>query len=267
MRPYIALFGIRFSNSLQYRAAAIAGIVTQFAFGFMFILAFAAFYESNPAAFPMTFQQTVAYIWMQQAFMALFFIWFFDMSIFEQIESGNVAYELVRPIDLYNKWFTSTAANRLARAALRCSPILVVALMLPLPLRLVLPDDFIQLTMFFVSMILTLGVVVSFNMLIYVSTFYTINSAGTRIVVAVSSDFLSGGYIPIPFFPDIIRSKVELSPFGAMQNTPLLIFGGYLTGDALVRGILIQVFWLAVLILAGKMLMQNAVKRVVVQGG
>ena len=267
MKPYTALFGIRFLNSLQYRTAAIAGIVTQFAWGFMYILAFAAFYESNPAAFPMTFRQTVAYIWMQQAFMALFFVWFFDMGIFEQIESGNVAYELVRPVDLYNKWFTSTAANRLARAVLRCSPILVVALVLPLPLRLVLPGDFFQLTMFFVSITLTLGVVVSFNMLIYISAFNTINSTGTRIVVAVLSDFLSGGYIPIPFFPDNIRGIIELSPFGAMQNTPLLIFGGYLSGDALVRGIMIQVFWLVVLILAGKMLMQNALKRVVVQGG
>ena len=267
MRPYIALFGIRFANSLQYRAAAIAGIVTQFAWGFMYILAFMAFYESNPAAFPMTLQQTVSYFWMQQAFMAVFFIWFYDMSVFEQIESGAVAYELVRPIDLYNKWFTSTAANRLARAALRCSPILIVALLLPYPFRLVLPNDFTQLIMFFVSLFLTLGVVVSLNLLLYASAFYTINSSGTRIVVAITSDFLSGGYIPIPFFPDVIRSIVELSPFGAMQNTPLLIFGGYLTGDALVRGISIQVFWLIVLVLLGKVLMQNAVKRVVVQGG
>ena len=267
MKPYLALFNIRFSNSLQYRSAAIAGIVTQFAWGFMYILAFFAFYESNPAAFPMTFEQTVSYIWIQQAFMALFFIWFFEMSIFEQIESGNVAYELVRPIDLYNKWFVSTAANRLARAALRCSPILIIAFLLPHPFRLVLPNDPLQLVMFFISIILTLGVVVSLGMLIYISAFYTINSAGTRIVVAVSGDFLSGGMIPIPFFPDVIRNIVELSPFGAMQNIPLLIFGGYLTGDALTRGISIQVFWLVVLVILGKFLMQNAAKRVVIQGG
>ena len=267
MKPYIALFGIRFSNSLQYRSAAIAGITTQFAWGFMYILAFLAFYESNPAAFPMTFEQTVSYIWMQQAFMALFFIWFYEMNIFEQIESGAVAYELVRPIDLYNKWFVQAAANRLARAVLRCSPILIVAFLLPYPLRLVLPNDPFQLTMFFISIILTLGVVVSLNMLIYVSAFYTINSTGTRIVVAVSADFLSGGMIPIPFFPDIIRNIVELSPFGAMQNTTLLIFGSYLTGSSLTRGIAIQILWLIVLVILGKILMQNATKRVVIQGG
>ena len=72
MNKYLAITRIRFSNSLQYRAAAVAGMVTQFAWGFMEIFAFSAFYKANPAAFPMEFSQTVSYIWIQQAFWALF---------------------------------------------------------------------------------------------------------------------------------------------------------------------------------------------------
>jgi ABC-2 type transport system permease protein len=267
MSAYKALFRIRFTNSLQYRAAAIAGLVTQFAWGFMYILGFAAFYSANPYAFPMTFQQTVAYIWMQQAFVALFFIWMYDNSIFEAIESGQISYEMVRPMDLYGRWFTQTTANRLARAALRAIPIIVVAFVLPEPLRLVLPVEIVRIGLFFISMVLSLGVVVSFSMLIYISAFSTINSMGTRIVVGVAGDFLAGGYIPVPFFPDILRIIVELSPFGAMQNMPLLIFSGHLTGDALARGMLMQVFWLVVLVIAGKVLMGRSLKRVIVQGG
>ena len=89
-KSYRALFRIRFANSLQYRAAALAGVVTQFAWGFMYVLAFAAFYRANPAAFPMTFSQTVSYIWLQQAFVALFFIWFYDSSIISYISSHAV---------------------------------------------------------------------------------------------------------------------------------------------------------------------------------
>jgi ABC-2 type transport system permease protein len=264
---YRALFRIRFTNSLQYRAAALAGLATQFAWGFMYILAFAAFYRSNPAAFPMTFRQTVSYIWMQQAFIAIFFIWMYDNSIFEAIESGQISYELVRPMDLYNRWFTMTTANRLSRAVLRCLPILVVAFILPEPYRLVLPGEWARLGLFTLSMVLSLGVVVSFSMLIYISAFSTINSMGTRIVVGVAGDFLAGGYIPVPFFPDALRIAVELSPFGAMQNMPLLIYSGYLTGDALARGMLLQVFWVVVLVCAGRVLLNRALKRVVVQGG
>jgi ABC-2 type transport system permease protein len=265
MKPYAALFRIRFTNTLQYRAAAIAGISTQFAWGFMLILGFAAFYAENPYSFPMTFQETVTYIWLQQAFVALLFVWFYEYKIFEAIESGYISYEMVRPMDLYGRWFTMTVANRMARAVLRAVPILAVAFVLPAPLRLVIEPS--RLPLFFVSLVLSLGVVVAFSMLIYISAFYTVNSLGVRIVVGIAGDFLSGGFIPVPFFPDALRIAVELSPFGAMQNMPLLIFSGNLTGDALLRGILLQFFWLAALLLIGRFCMSRALKKVVVQGG
>jgi len=267
MSAYKALFRIRFVNSLQYRIAAIAGLVTQFVWGFMYILGFNAFYASNPAAFPMTLEQTISYVWLQQAFMALFFIWFYENSIFADIESGQIAYEMVRPVNIFNKWFTQTAANRLARAALRCVPVLVVAFLLPEQFRLVLPGEPLRILLFFLSMMLSMVVVVSFSMLIYISAFYTINSLGTRIVVGVAGDFLAGGYIPIPFFPEALRQIVELSPFGAMQNMPLLIFSGYLDGAGIARGMLLQVFWIVVLLSIGHISMHRALKRVVVQGG
>lgn len=56
MNKYQALFRIRFTNSLQYRSAAFAGMVTQFVWGMLEIFVFRAFYQTDPAAFPMTFQ-------------------------------------------------------------------------------------------------------------------------------------------------------------------------------------------------------------------
>jgi len=268
-RPYFALFRIRFTNSLQYRAAAIAGLSTQFAWGFLYILAFAAFYRENPYAFPMTFQQTVAYIWLQQAFIALFFIWFWENSIFESIESGGVSYDLVRPMDMYNRWFSTAAANRVSRCLLRAVPLLAVALVLPGAYRLRLPGDMRMFLLFGVSMLLSFGVVMAFSMILYISAFYTINSLGTKIVVGVASDFLAGGYIPLPFFPPLLRTIVEFSPFGAMQNMPLLIFSGYFNDaeGALSRGLLLQAFWLIALVVVGRFFMARSLKRVIAQGG
>ena len=266
-KPYLALFRIRFTNTLQYRAAAFAGLTTQLAWGFMYVLAFAAFYRANPYAFPMTFQQTVSYIWLQQAFVALFFVWFYDNSIIESVESGSIAYELVRPMDLYSRWFYITAANRISRALLRCAPLLAVAFILPYPYRLILTTDLAHFGLFLLSMVLSLGVVLSFAMLIYISAFHTINSLGTRIIAGVAADFLSGGYIPLPFFPDSVRFFVELLPFGSMQNMPLLIFNGHIYGTAAFRGIGLQMFWFITLLVIGRFWMGRALKRVVTQGG
>jgi len=104
-------------------------------------------------------------------------------------------------------------------------------------------------------------------MLIYISAFYTINSMGTRIIFGVSADFLSGAYIPLPFFPDTMRFVLELLPFGSMQNMPLLIFSGHVYGVAAFRGIGIQLFWLVTLVIVGRFWMSRALKRVVAQGG
>ena len=263
----MAIFRIRFINALQYRAAAAAGIATQFAFGFMFILAFAAFYKVGPDAFPMEFSQTVSYIWMQQAFMALFFTWFWENDIAASIMEGSIAYEMVRPADLYSRWFCQAAANRLARAVLRCSPILVVAFVLPKPYRMSLPPDMPQFALFIISLALALGVVVAFSMLIYISLFYTLSASGVRFIIAVLTDFLAGGTIPLPFFPEPVRAVAELLPFAAMQNMPLRIYSGNIIGTGAIMGIALQMFWLAVLLLIGRIAMNQALKKVIVQGG
>ena len=59
MKKYLSFFRIRFLNALQYRAAALAGMVTQFFWGGMLLLLFAAFYRSDPDSFPMGFSELV----------------------------------------------------------------------------------------------------------------------------------------------------------------------------------------------------------------
>ena len=267
MKKYLAIFRIRFINSLQYRSAAFAGIATQFAWGFMEILAFTAFYRVNPAAFPMTLSQTVSYIWMQQAFLALFMTWFFEREIFNSITGGGIAYELSRPVDLYGRWFFQSAANRLSKTVLRCFPILIVAFIVPEPFRMALPESGVHLAFFLVSVALSLCVVVSFSMLVYVSAFYTLSPMGVQLVSAALADFMAGSIIPLPFFPPSFRAIAELLPFAAMQNMPLRIYSSSIVGIDAVRGIALQIFWLITLTLVGRPAMKKALRRVVVQGG
>ena len=267
MKKYLAMFRIRFVNALQYRAAALAGMATQFAWGFMEIFAFAAFYRADPGAFPMEFSQTVSYIWMQQAFLALFASWFWERDIATAIMEGSIAYEMVRPVDLYSRWFCQASANRLARAAMRCAPILVVAFIVPEPYRMALPPDAGQLLLFLISALLALCVVVAFSMLMYISLFYTLSPMGVRLIVAVLSDFLAGATVPLPFFPGPLRAVAEMLPFAAMQNMPLRIYSGNIAGAGALAGIAFQLFWFVALLCIGRFFMARALKKVIVQGG
>jgi ABC-2 type transport system permease protein len=267
MKKYISFFRIRFSNSLQYRAAALAGVATQFAWGILNILLFKAFYESDPAAFPMGFSQLASYIWLTQATIMLFMTWYFEADIFKSITNGGVAYELVRPMNLYTMWFTKSIANRLAKAVLRAFPILIFAAFLPAPYGLAAPVSFPAFLMFIFTAILAFLTVVSYGMLIYISTFYTMNPYGMRIISSVLSDALGGAIIPLPFLPEKLQNIINLTPFATMQNLPFRIYSGNIAGSELWRMAGLQVFWLAVLAGGGALFMKSALRRVVVQGG
>lgn len=267
MKKYLAFFRMRFINGLQYRAAAWAGIATQFAWGFMEILMFDAFYRADPASFPMDQQALSSYIWLQQAFLTLFASWQWEGSLFETITNGDVAYELCRPVSIYNMWFTRSMAHRLSRAVLRCFPILIVAVFLPDPYGLGMPKDGVAAVGFVAAMVCGLLLVCAFGMLVYMSAFYTISSAGIRMVASNLSEFLCGAIIPLPFLPDAAQTILSLLPFASMNNAPFRIYGGDIAGADAVWTIGLQLAWIVILVGAGKWMEGHVKKRIIVQGG
>ena len=266
-QKYMSFFRIRFVAGLQYRAAALAGIVTQFVWGALELLMFRAFYEVDPTAFPMTREALSSYIWLQQALLALFMTWFLESDIFNTITEGGIAYELCRPTDLYDMWFFRSMANRLSKAVLRSFPILILAALLPMPYGMRLPVNLTASLWFLITCIMGFLVVVAFCMLVYIATFFMFSPVGVRMVAISVVEFFSGAVIPIPFLPDGFRQFVELLPFASMQNVPLRIYSGDISGLEIYARAGLQLFWLIALVGLGKWLTAVALKRVVVQGG
>lgn len=129
MRPYWAFFRTRFLALLQYRAAAIAGIGTQWLFGFVRVMALWAFYQSAGTAQPMAFEQAAAYTWLGQAMLGML-PWNIEREIGESVRTGSVAYELSRPLDLYAMWFARCMALRSAPTLLRAVPQFLISIFL-----------------------------------------------------------------------------------------------------------------------------------------
>ncbi len=267
MRKYLSFFRLRFSMGLQYRTAALAGIVTQFFWGFMEIMVFRAFYEAEPEQFPVAFEAMVSYVWLQQAFLAFFAVWMLNGEIYNTIMEGNIAYELCRPIRIYDMWFSKEAANRMARAVLRCFPILLVAVFLPEPFQLLAPASFLHFGLFLLTMLLGLWVTVAFCVLIYITAFFTISPNGLCMLFTSITELLAGAIIPLPFFPERIQRVLELLPFASMQNVALRVYSGSMSAPEMERAILLQVFWLVTLTLTGKLVCNMAEKKVTIQGG
>lgn len=267
MRMYYSILKIRFINRLQYRAAVIGLILKNFLFALTEILMYMALYRTNPNAFPLGLSQMVSYVWMQQILIVLFSVVIEDWEIYSAISSGSICYDLVRPVDLYGRWFCQSAGNRLAITLVGNFPVLLLALIVPKPYRMSMPVSLGQLLLFIVSTVLAFAVVMAFAMLMYVSLFYIVSQRGIRIIVTAVTTFLSGRVIPLPFFPEKVLTVVRILPFAAMQNMPLQIFCGNISGRAALEGVCFQLFWFVVLLAAGKLFMRQALTRVVVQGG
>ncbi len=228
---------------------------------------FTAFYETNPDAFPMEFSQLSNYIWLQQGLLALFMTWFFDNEIFDSILTGNIAYEMARPLDLFSMWFTKNCAIRVSRVVLRLIPIFIVATLLPQPYNMTLPSDFLTFILFIISLILGLFVTVAFSLLIHISAFYTISPNGIKLLAVSLLELLTGALIPIPFFPEALQKVMFLLPFASMQSSPFLIYIGQLDTVQALQSMALQLFWVVFLVGIGKLFMRKAIKKVVVQGG
>ena len=125
LRPYIAVLRTRFALILQYRAAALAGFGTQCWWGAIKLMVLAAFYR-GAESLPMTFSQTVDYIWLGQAFLLLQ-PWGADLDVVTMVRSGDVALERLRPVDTYALWYARAMARRTANPFMRAIPMVITA--------------------------------------------------------------------------------------------------------------------------------------------
>lgn len=267
MKAYFSVFKMRIINGFQYRTAALAGAATQFFWGFMYIMIYEAFYQNAALNQPISLNQLVDYIWLQQAFIVFIALWFRDSEIFSLITGGNIAYELCRPCGIYGFWYAKLIAQRISGALLRCSPILIIVFLLPEPYGLSMPPSITAMILFTVTLLLGLLVLVSISMFIYISVFVTMSPVGSLLMIGVLGEFFAGMIIPIPLMPAWLQKIAYFLPFRLASDLPFRVYSGNIPVNEATLSIFIQIIWLAVLVLSGRALLGKALKKVVVQGG
>jgi ABC-2 type transport system permease protein len=267
MNVYYSVLKLRLLNGMQYRAAALAGVATQFFWGFMYIMIFEAFYSHSINNPPISFEELVTYIWLQQAFLAFIMLWFRDSELFDLITSGNIAYELCRPSGIYGFWYAKLLAQRLSSALLRCFPILIVAFFLPQPYRITFPPDLTTFLLFLSALMLGLLLLVAISMFIYISVFITMSPVGSLLMFGVIGEFFAGLVIPVPLMPSWLQNIAYMLPFRLTADFPFRVYSGHIPQDEAIWGIVQQFIWLIVLVWVGRLTLNKALQRVVVQGG
>lgn len=264
MRKYLSILKMRFIMLLQYRVSAVAGSFTQFFFGFVRVMVFQSFYSIS-ASQPLDLSTTITYIWITQALFRLL-PWDGDSEVQEIIRTGNLAYELTRPVDLYTLWFFRALAQRFAPTLLRSIPLALIALSLPSQYALKLPS-YSSILPFFITLILAFVLSATITTLMNIFTLWTISGEGINRILPSLVLLFSGLLIPIPLFPDWMQTILRYMPFSGLLDIPVRFYTGNLPISSLGFYISLQLFWSFLFILIGRILLKTKIKGITVQGG
>ena len=268
MRSYTKYFKLRFITNLQYRAAAIAGISTQIFFGLIFAFVYLAFYKSNPNAnYPMGWNELITYIWLEQAFYALIYPFEKDEELLNMIKNGNLAYELIRPQNIFIKFYIKMIAKKVVSSLMRAIPVLTIASLLPKPLNLSLPTTISSLILFLASLTISCLLISSITVLVHILTMYTIDSKGILSIYSVILEVFSGSTIPIPFFPNWLKKIAYILPFRFISDLPFRVYSGSININQGITNIIEAIICTIVTIIIGNLITKNALKKAVLQGG
>lgn len=272
-RPYLAAFATRFLLMLQYRAAAIAGFMTQCWWGGIKVMVYAAFYNASPAAAeaPISLPQIITYTWLAQAFLALS-PWTADPDVTLAMRTGAVSYDRLRPVDAYSLWYARSAGWMTSRAVPRAT-LMFLAAAIGLPLIGLSewawqpPPNLEQAALFVLSLVLLTTLSTAIVMLVNIVVVATLSDRGVNILVMPLTVVLSGNLIPLALFPDELQLVLFVQPLAGVVDIPFRIYSGNLTGAMAWAGIGLQAFWSLTLVLVGRFWMERVMRRLEVQGG
>jgi ABC-2 type transport system permease protein len=180
------------------------------------------------------------------------------------ILKGNVAYELIRPLNLYWLWFSRELANRTAPTTLRSIPIFVLSLLF---FGLQPPTSILSAFGFIISIILAIFLSSSISIIVNISLMWTISGEGVSQILPAIVWIFSGIIIPLPLFPDSVQPILNFLPFRGIMDTPFRLYMGHIPPDQLLNVISHQLIWIVILIALGRWILNRGLKRLVIQGG
>lgn len=270
-RPYIAVVSARYRTLLQYRAAAFAGFVTQLFWGAVRLMILAAFYAAASEPQPMNLTEVVAYVWLGQALLGML-PWNNDADFVAQVRSGAVAYDLLRPLDLYAYWFARTLAFRTATTTLRAIPMVLFAMWL-LPAvgladwALAPPPSAASLAWFAGAIAIAALLATAITLLAHLSLLWTISGQGMDRILPGFVTIFSGMVIPLPLFPSWLQPFLNWQPFRGLADVPYRIYSGNIPAAEAAFEVALMLLWTLALIGLGRAILARGVRRLVVQGG
>lgn len=263
VRLYWAVALRAFRRQLTYRTANLAGLFTNCCFGYLRAVIFFAVYANRPRVAGYDLADAVTFTWVTQSLIMVVALWSW-WEIEETIRSGDVVSDLAKPFSYLGFWLARDYGRALAFLITRCAPIFLIG-QLTFGIRW---PRYPQTWLYFAASIF-LAVTISFGwrFLINASAFWTTDARGLGGLASIVITLLCGLIVPLPYFPAGIQKVLLALPFAGLIQTPTDLFLEHHVGLDALAALTEQALWAIVFLVASRLLLAAAVRRLVVQGG
>jgi ABC-2 type transport system permease protein len=252
-----------FQKSLQYRIANYSGLAVNAFFFVVRAFVFMALYENRGIVAGYTVTEAITFTGITQAMLMVIGI-FGTMEIANAVKSGEVATDLMKPIDYQFVMLFRQFGRSFYYFIFRGLPIFLVMVLF---FTWSHPHSWFSLVLFFISLIFATVITFSFNFMVGISAFWLLDARGVSGIVMGCGLLLSGFVVPLTFFPSGFGTICEWLPYVGQSYIPVAIYLGKYTGMKMLSMLIRQFAWTVILVLFGKLLMFFAMRKLIIQGG
>ena len=253
-----------FRRATTYRTATAAGVFVNTVFGYLraSVLVYVAT-SSGGAVNGMTVRELATFSFVTQGFLMVVGA-FGDPELADRIRTGDVVVDLYRPIDLQAWWSAVWLGNAGFQVLGRgVPPVLLGAL----AFELRWPDPWWHWLPFALAVVLASLAGFALRFIANLCTFWLLDNRGVDQLMTLLISFFGGLLLPLDLFPDRLETVARVLPFAAMMQLPTELFLGRHHGLSVVGVLATQAAWVIGLLLAGRLVLAAATRKVVVQGG
>lgn len=258
------MFANGFRRWAAYRGAMAAGAFTNTIFGLIrAYITVGAIGAAGGTLAGYDAKAGITYAFLAQALIAPVNIFTWN-ELALRVRTGDVAVDLARPVDPQLAYL----ASDLGRAAYSIiprglPPMLVGGLVFGLAMPAAAPPYLLG------AISLLLAVMVSFacRWLANLAAFWLLDLRGVMMIYVLASGLLSGHLLPVHWFPSWLAAIANATPFPSIIQTPIDIVTGRADGVDALALIGVQLGWLVVALIAGRLVFAAGTRKLVVQGG
>ena len=263
MRKYIDYMIIGIKEHLVYSSSVWAAFLSKIIYLYMQFALWNALFTANAGKeTALNHEETIRYV-----IVATILSTFMECNVIAwintEIQTGNIANQLIRPMDFRAMIFSKHMGTSIIKALLYCIPLCIVtaiAFRKPIVCRE-------QILFGLLSIAAAYMIQFFYSLIIGLLAFWLIVTWPLNMLLAAIYKLLSGSWIPVAMFPNLLAKINMFLPFRAIYAIPVTIITTPMDRSSIGSNLAVQLIWLVILYLATLLIWKVGKKKLVVQGG